>query len=150
MFSLINLLILKELVEVIWDENNIPHIFAQNEHDLYIAQGYIVAQDRLWQMDFISRVYAGRLSEIIGYNSKLSAIDAAVLNIRLKYLNWYVKKRNLNAALYQDILSSKKIKFQSVYENATSAWRNFPKRITSFQVVCMVLVSRLLTLFLKR
>ena len=71
----INLLILKELVEVIWDENNIPHIFAQNEHDLYIAQGYIVAQDRLWQMDFISRVYAGRLSEIIGYNADVLTND---------------------------------------------------------------------------
>ena len=68
-------------------------------------------------------------SEIIGYNSKLSAIDAAVLSIRLKYLDWYVKKRNLNTELYKDILSSKKIKFQSVYENATSAWRNFPIRI---------------------
>ena len=60
--------ILKDSVEVIWDENNIPHIYAQNEKDLYTAQGYVVAQDRLWQMDFISRVYAGRLSEIIGYD----------------------------------------------------------------------------------
>jgi len=68
-------------------------------------------------------------SEIIGYNSKLSAIDAAVLNIRLKHLDWYVEKRNHNAKLYQEMLNSKKIKFQSVYENATSAWRNFPIRV---------------------
>tara|TARA_Y100001970_G_scaffold185885_1_gene226072 strand:+ start:2942 stop:5599 length:2658 start_codon:yes stop_codon:yes gene_type:complete len=71
----INLSILKEPVEIIWDENNIPHLFANNEHDLYIAQGYIVAQDRLWQMDFISRVYAGRLSEIIGYNPDILTSD---------------------------------------------------------------------------
>ena len=68
-------------------------------------------------------------SEIIGYNSKLSEIDAAVLNIRLKYLDWYIKKRNNNAEIYQQILSSKNIQFQSVCKNATSAWRNFPIRI---------------------
>ena len=68
-------------------------------------------------------------SEIIGYNSKLSEIDAAILNIRLKYLDWYVEKRNINAEIYKDILNSKKIKFQSVYNNANSAWRNFPIRV---------------------
>ena len=71
----IKLSILEAPVEVIWDENNIPHIFAQNQTDLYTAQGYIVAQDRLWQMDFISRVYTGRLSEIIGYNPDVLTSD---------------------------------------------------------------------------
>ena len=61
--------------EVIWDENNIPHIFAENEHDLYMIQGYIVAQDRLWQMDFITRVHAGKLSEIMGYNNNILRND---------------------------------------------------------------------------
>ena len=69
--SQVNLKNLNQSVEVIWDENNIPHIFAQNEHDLYMMQGYIVAQDRLWQMDFITRLHAGRLSEIMGYNDKI-------------------------------------------------------------------------------
>ena len=62
-------------------------------------------------------------------DSKLSEIDAAVLNIRLRYLDWYIKKRNNNAEIYQQILSSKNIQFQSVCKNATSAWRNFPIRI---------------------
>ena len=51
---------------VVFDENNIPHIFATNETDLYYLQGYITARDRLWQMDLQTRVAAGRLSEIIG------------------------------------------------------------------------------------
>ena len=38
-------------------------------------QGYIVAQDRLWQMDFITRFHEGRLSEITGYNSDVLKSD---------------------------------------------------------------------------
>jgi penicillin G amidase len=61
-----NLPLLLERVEVQYDENLIPHIFANNEHDLYFAQGYITAVHRLWQMDFQTRAAAGRISEIIG------------------------------------------------------------------------------------
>ena len=39
---------LKDSVNVTWDSNNIPHIFANNESDMYMVQGYIVASDRLW------------------------------------------------------------------------------------------------------
>ncbi len=48
------------------DGYHIPYIFAQNEHDLFFAQGYITAQDRLWQMDLWRRYAKGRLSEIFG------------------------------------------------------------------------------------
>mgnify|MGYP001357269431 CR=1 FL=1 len=57
---------LKEKVDVVWDERRIPHIFAQNEHDLFFVQGYIHAFDRLWQMEFQVMAAGGRLSEIIG------------------------------------------------------------------------------------
>lgn len=53
-------------VEVIFDDRMIPHIFAQNDHDLYYAQGYVTAMHRLWQMDFQTRYAAGRLSEVVG------------------------------------------------------------------------------------
>ncbi len=53
-------------VQVVRDENAMPHIFARNDADLYRAQGHIVASDRLWQMDFIARASAGRLSEVMG------------------------------------------------------------------------------------
>lgn len=53
-------------VQVIRDQNAIPHIFASNDHDAYFALGYVHAQDRLWQMDMQRRIGAGRLSEIIG------------------------------------------------------------------------------------
>ncbi len=56
----------KEEVTVIRDEYAIPHIYAKSEEDLYTAVGYVVAQDRLWQMDLLRRVTLGRLSEIFG------------------------------------------------------------------------------------
>ena len=57
---------LKGKVEIQFDEQMIPHIFAENNYDLYYAQGYITAKDRLWQLDFQTRFAAGRLSEVIG------------------------------------------------------------------------------------
>ncbi len=53
-------------VEVITDTYGVPHIYASNEDDLYFAQGYIHAQERLWQMELNRRIAAGRLSEIFG------------------------------------------------------------------------------------
>ncbi|GAA4378814.1 penicillin acylase family protein [Hymenobacter koreensis] len=57
---------LQQPVTVRFDDKRVPHIFAQNDHDLYFAQGYLTARDRLWQMEFQTHVAAGRLSEIVG------------------------------------------------------------------------------------
>ncbi len=62
----IKLDVLKEPVKVVRDDDGVPHITAKNEHDLYIAQGYVQAQDRLFQMDLSRRQASGRLSEVIG------------------------------------------------------------------------------------
>lgn len=53
-------------VDIAFDDRMIPHIFAQNDHDVYYAQGYVTAMHRLWQMDFQTRYAAGRLSEVVG------------------------------------------------------------------------------------
>ncbi len=53
-------------VEVIRDEWGVPHIYAENEHDLFFAQGYVHAQDRLWQMEFNRRIGSGTLSAVLG------------------------------------------------------------------------------------
>lgn len=57
---------LKAPVRVVYDSLLIPHLFADNDHDLYLAQGYITAMHRLWQMEFQVMAAAGRISEIIG------------------------------------------------------------------------------------
>lgn len=57
---------LRDTVTVRRDERGIPYIEARNEADLYFAQGYATAQDRLWQMDLLRRTARGELSEIFG------------------------------------------------------------------------------------
>ncbi len=57
---------LEKPVKIYWDKDLIPHIFAENDRDLYFAQGYTTAYHRLWQMEFQLYKTAGRLSEILG------------------------------------------------------------------------------------
>ena len=53
-------------VEIIRDQQGIPHIYARNDHDMFFAQGYVMAQDRLWQLEMWRRWREGRLAEIFG------------------------------------------------------------------------------------
>ena len=57
---------LRAPVEVRRDRWGVPHLYASNGHDLFFAQGYSHAQDRLFQMDTLRRVGAGRVSELVG------------------------------------------------------------------------------------
>lgn len=66
---------LSQPVKIQFDVNGIPHIQAQSEHDGYMALGYVMAQDRLFQMDLIRRVSKGELAEVLG----AKAIDADYL-----------------------------------------------------------------------
>lgn len=52
-------------VTVYRDSMGIPHIYADNEEDLYRTTGYVMAQDRMWQMDLMRRITTGRLSEVL-------------------------------------------------------------------------------------
>ena len=53
-------------VTVIRDAMGVPHIYAENEADLFFAMGYVHAQDRFWQMEFWRHISLGRISEIAG------------------------------------------------------------------------------------
>ena len=53
-------------VSVLRDRHGVPHIRASTPEDLFFAQGYVTAQDRLWQMDMLRRHGAGELAEILG------------------------------------------------------------------------------------
>jgi penicillin amidase len=57
---------LRDAVDVIRDRWGVPHIYARNTDDLFFAQGYVQAQDRLWQMELWRRYNGGRLAEIVG------------------------------------------------------------------------------------
>ena len=57
---------LKRPVTVVRDQWGIPHIYADNTDDLFFAQGFVAAQDRLWQMEMWRRSKEGRLAEVLG------------------------------------------------------------------------------------
>jgi penicillin amidase len=57
---------LERPVTVLRDHWGVPHIYAENQHDLFFAQGFVAAQDRLFQMELWKRVGQGRLAEILG------------------------------------------------------------------------------------
>jgi penicillin amidase len=57
---------LERPVEVLRDRWGVPHVYAQTARDLFRAQGYVAAQDRLWQMEMWRRTGEGRLAEILG------------------------------------------------------------------------------------
>ena len=57
---------LRSEVEIYRDRWGVPHIYAHNIEDLFFAQGYVHAQDRLWQMEFARRIGHGTLSEVLG------------------------------------------------------------------------------------
>src|SRR5215469_9275013 len=56
---------LEASVDVVRDEHGVPHIVAASLDDLFFAQGFITAQDRLWQIDMTRRFAAGELAEIL-------------------------------------------------------------------------------------
>ena len=57
------------------DERGIPYIQAKNDHDLYLAQGYVTASDRLWQMDLLRRSERGQLAEILSAGPNNAVLD---------------------------------------------------------------------------
>ena len=59
-------------VDIYRDQMGIPHIYATTQHDLFLAQGYVHAQERFWQMDYYRHVGEGRTAEMFG----ASAVEA--------------------------------------------------------------------------
>ncbi len=86
-------------VEVLRDSLGIPHVYAENEADLYRAVGFTMAQDRLWQMDLLRRVTQGRLSEILGK-------DQINTDLLMRALRIQEKSEKILAGSSSEILSA--------------------------------------------
>ena len=72
---------LEQPVEVIRDRWGIPHIYARTVRDLFFAQGFVAAQDRLWQLDLWRRMSEGTLAELVGP----AAVNRDILARLLRY-----------------------------------------------------------------
>jgi penicillin amidase len=67
---------------IVRDANWVPHIFAANEHDLFFLQGWVHAEDRLFQMDLIRRQASGTLAELLGPAALASDVELRTLGLR--------------------------------------------------------------------
>jgi penicillin G amidase len=73
---------LLDSVQVVRDEHDIPHIFANNEHDLFFMQGWITAEDRLFQMDVARHTASGRAAELLGADSLADDVQLRQVGLR--------------------------------------------------------------------
>ena len=73
---------LEHPVRVLRDRWGVAHIYAQNQHDLFFAQGFVAAQDRLFQMELWKRSGQGRLAEVLGPSALFRDINARLLQYR--------------------------------------------------------------------
>src|SRR5271166_2299157 len=73
---------LERPVDVLRDRWGVAHIYAQNQHDLFFAQGVVAAQDRLFQMELWKRAGQGRLAEILGPSALARDVNARALRYR--------------------------------------------------------------------
>ena len=101
---------LKEPVTVHRDEKGMAYIYAQNLEDLYIAQGFIAAQDRLFQMELTKLFASGRISELAGEKAK--GID-----VRMRTLGFY-----RNAKKHVALLSNEARTFFQKYVDGVNAF----------------------------
>ena len=70
-----------------YNSYGIPHIYAQNERDMFFAIGWAQAENRLWQMDFLRRAAYGQISEIIGYDAL--PLDKFLRSFEIKNLSYF-------------------------------------------------------------
>ena len=92
------------------DRSGIIQITADDRHDLFVAQGYVHAQERMWQMEISRRIGAGRLSELFGK----SQIDT---DTYIRTLGWRVAAERDLAAM-----SSDSIAILQAYADGVNAW----------------------------
>src|SRR5215475_11332593 len=69
-------------VRVQRDRWGVAHIYARDQHDLFFAQGFVAAQDRLFQMELWKRAGQGRLAEVLGPSAVQRDINARLLRYR--------------------------------------------------------------------
>jgi penicillin amidase len=114
---------LKHEVIVYRDRYAIPHVYAKTENDLYMAVGYILAQDRLWQMDLIRRITLGRISEIFGQ-------DFIQTDLLLRALRFSDKSEKILAELDEKHQSAINAFCQGVNQYIETNLKNLPVEFT--------------------
>ncbi len=106
----LNLEGLKAKVRVVRDEKGMPYIFAENEDDVFFAQGFVAAQDRLFSMELVKRIVSGRLSETFGEKALKS-------DVKMRTIGFY-----RNAVRHAEILGARDRNRMQNYVNGVNAY----------------------------
>lgn len=105
---------LKGKATVYLDERLVPHVFADNDEDIYFIQGYIHAKYRLWQMEFQTLAAAGRVSEFLGSDPRFVRFDREQRRLGMVYA-----AENALKAIDEDPAGKK---FFDAYTNGVNAY----------------------------
>ena len=84
----INLPTLQQKVEVYTDKYSVPHIFAENERDLFFVAGYIAARERLFQLSMVALAVKGELASVLGDSYLKTDIYLRTWRIEKLLPNW--------------------------------------------------------------
>ena len=101
---------LESSVSVLRDEYGVTHVYADNAHDLFMAQGFVHAQDRFWEMDFRRHVTSGRTAELFGP-------DQVETDIYLRTMGW----RRVAEQEY-DLLDEETQQYMDAYSAGVNSW----------------------------
>jgi len=120
---------LKAPVDVVRDAHGVPHITAANLEDLFFAQGYVTAQDRLWQMDMTRRFAAGEMSEILPASTgpgQVTSRFTGVVRPRVTWLDHDKQQRILRLRAVAERVAKQlppdQIKFFEAYTRGINAY----------------------------
>jgi len=95
---------LEKPVEVRFDRHAIPHVHADNERDLFFAQGYLHAQERLWQMEINRRFLTGRMAEMFGdFMLPWRDLSSAFRDRRSSDFDYFVRLLGIRDAALQSL-----------------------------------------------
>ncbi|MDT0332148.1 penicillin acylase family protein [Nocardiopsis lambiniae] len=97
-------------VTVLRDGYGVPHVYADDAHDLFMAQGFVHAQDRFWEMDFRRHVTAGRTAELFGEGQ-------VETDVYLRTMGW----RHVAEQEY-DLLAPESRGYLDAYAAGVNAW----------------------------
>lgn len=90
---------LRDTAIIARDEKGVPYIFASNESDLFLMQGWVHAEDRLFQIDVARRAAAGTLSELLGKDALAADIEARVIGLeRAAEKSWPLFSQEVQSA----------------------------------------------------
>jgi penicillin amidase len=116
---------LDKAVKVLWERHAIPHVYAENERDLFFAQGYLHAQERLWQMEMNRRFLSGRMAEMFGdFDLPWRDLSSAFRDRRSSDFDYFVRLLGIRAAALDSLalLSEENERLLSAYSDGVNRY----------------------------